>query len=67
MEPNIKNVGQKMISDDESLELDAAITQIKTWSNGCPMECPLGALLKSVLKVLAECEKRDALYRKEVL
>ena len=47
------------LSEFESLELDAAITQIETWSDECPMQCPLGHLLKSVLKILQHCQKKQ--------
>lgn len=53
------------LTPEEAIELDAAITQIESWSSGCPGACPLGNLLKSVLKILHHCEKQGGgRYRK---
>ena len=54
------------LSELEILEIDAAITQIEEWSDDCPMQCPLGRLLKSVLKILNHCEaQQGGTYREK--
>ena len=52
------------LTQKELIELDAAITQIESWSNGCPMACPLGSLLKGVLKILHYQQKQGGVIGK---
>jgi hypothetical protein len=54
------------LSESEILELHAAITQLEEWSDDCTMRCPLGRLVKSVLKILHHCQMRpDEMHRKD--
>ena len=45
------NDRKTIISDQELLELDVAITQVQSWFSECSMKCPLGNMLRIILKV----------------